>query len=92
MFIKKPLTAERRSLSEREVLSLENAEKQNLVQTAEGEGGKSRLMLRQESSLLKHPGEPQACTSEKTMQSDSSFFIFSPITECNNRIHIKKLQ
>lgn len=37
MLIQKPLTAERRSLSEREVLSFENAEKQHLVQTAEGE-------------------------------------------------------
>lgn len=64
MFIQKPLTAERRSLSEREALSLENAEKQHLVQTAEGEDGKSQLVLRQESSLLKHPGEPQACISE----------------------------
>lgn len=70
MFIQKPLTAERRSLSERQFLSLENAEKQHLVQTAEGE------VLRQESGLLKHPGEPQACISEKTMESDSSCFSF----------------
>lgn len=92
MFIQKPLTGERRSFSEREVLSLENAEKHHLVQTAEGEGGKSQLVLRQESSLLKHPGEQQACISEKTMEGDSSFFGFSPTTECNHRIHIKKLQ
>lgn len=65
--------------------------RQHLTQTAEGEGGKSQLVLRQESEL-KHPGEPQACISEKTTESDSSFFIFSPITECNNRIHIEKLQ
>lgn len=76
MFIQKPLTAERRSLSERQFLSLENAEKQHLVQTAEGEGGKSQLVLRQESGLLKHPGEPQACISERTTESDSSFFSF----------------
>lgn len=76
MFIQKPLTAERRSLSERQFLSLENAEKQHLVQTAEGEGGKNQLVLRQESGLLKHPGEPEACISEKTMESDSSFFSF----------------
>lgn len=76
MLIQKLLTAER-SLSEREFLSLENAEKQHLVQTAEGQGGKSQLVLRQESSLLKHPGEPQACILEKTMESDSSLFSFS---------------
>lgn len=76
MLIQKLLTAER-SLSEREFLSLENAEKQHLVQTAEGQGGKSQLVLRQESSLLKHPGEPQACILEKTMERDSSLFSFS---------------
>lgn len=47
------------------------------MQTAEGQGGKSQLVLRQESSLLKHPGEPQACILEKTMESDSSLFSFS---------------
>lgn len=47
MFIPKPITAERRSLSEREVLSFENAEKHHLVQTAEGDSGKSQLVFRQ---------------------------------------------
>lgn len=72
MFTQKSLTAEGRSLSEREFSSLQNAEKQHPVQTAEGEGDKSQVV----SSLLKHPGEPEACISVKTMESDSSSVIF----------------
>lgn len=74
-------------MSEREFSSLQNGEKQHPVQTAEGEGDKSQVV----SSLLKHPGEPEACISVKLWKAIQALSFLDPMTEYN-RIHIEKLQ